>query len=280
MRVPPIAAFPVLSLAALAFGAALRPMASRETAGSIRDAAPIALPAPRRDLPTEAFERRKVEGFEVLVELALLEEDPERAAAALRLLDLQLFQVVRAVPARVLARLREVPIWLQADHAGVPCACYHPSREWLVENGFNPEKARAVEIGNVRNFLDWTHEQPWMVLHELMHAYHHRVLGYDHAGIREAFEAARESGAYEEVLRYDGSTQRHYALSNEQEYFAEACEAWFGTNDFYPFVRAELARHDPAAARLLAELFAEDEPTAPQPDGPARGEADGGEGER
>lgn len=271
MRVPSIAALPVLSLAALALAAGMRPAVRSEAAAASR--APLLTGSPARDLPTEAFERREVEGFSVLVERALLEEDPGRAAAALRLLDLQLYQVVRAVPARVLARLREVPIWLQADHEGVACACYHPSREWLVEHGFNPDKARAVEIGNVAAFLDWTHEQPWMVLHELMHAYHHRVLGYDHAGIREAFEAARDSGAYEAVLRYDGSTQRHYALSNEQEYFAEACEAWFGTNDFYPFVRAELARHDPTAARLLGELFAEPEPSAPPPDGPPGGEA-------
>lgn len=286
MRVP--TQLPPLALAALAaLAAAVPPPASAFAPFGRLAASPLTRPArpcghlPTNDLPTEAFERRRLEGFEVLVERALLERDPERAQAALRLLELQLFQVVRAVPGRVLARLREVPIWLQANHEGVACACYHPSRDWLVEHGFNPDKARAVEIGNIAHFLDWTREQPWMVLHELMHAYHHRVLGYDHAGIRQAFEAARASGAYEAVLRYDGSTQRHYALSNEQEYFAESCEAWFGTNDFYPFVRAELIRHDPTAAQLLAALFAEDtpaalgDPAAPagEPSGPG---ADGG----
>ena len=33
------------------------------------------------------------------------------------------------------------------------------------------------------------------------------------------------------------------------EYFAEASEAYFGTNDFFPFVRIELRRHDPIGVR-------------------------------
>ena len=61
--------------------------------------------------------------------------------------------------------------------------------------------------------------------------------------------------SYESVLRYDGNRARAYALSNDQEYFAELTEAYFGTNDFYPFVRAEVLHHDPEAAKLLKELW-------------------------
>jgi hypothetical protein len=39
------------------------------------------------------------------------------------------------------------------------------------------------------------------------------------------------------------------------EYFAEATEAFFGTNDFYPFVHSELRRHDEAMFRLLERLW-------------------------
>ncbi len=39
------------------------------------------------------------------------------------------------------------------------------------------------------------------------------------------------------------------------EHFAEASEAFFGTNDFYPFVRAELRRHDPGMYALLEKLW-------------------------
>ena len=39
------------------------------------------------------------------------------------------------------------------------------------------------------------------------------------------------------------------------EYFAEASEAYFGTNDFYPYVRSELAEHDPALFELLGKFW-------------------------
>ena len=48
--------------------------------------------------------------------------------------------------------------------------------------------------------------------------------------------------------------------ANAKEYFAEASEAYFGTNDFYPFVRAELKKHDPEMFRLLEKLW---HPVAP-----------------
>jgi dipeptidyl-peptidase-4 len=94
-----------------------------------------------------------------------------------------------------------------------------------------------------------------MVLHELAHAYHDRVLGFDHDQVRAAYERAVAAASYESVLRHGGRTDRHYALTNPMEYFAEATEAYFGSNDFYPFVRAELARHDPAAVEVLEAVW-------------------------
>jgi len=49
---------------------------------------------------------------------------------------------------------------------------------------------------------------------------------------------------------------RAYAMTNPQEYFAECSEAFFSTNDFFPFTRDELARHDPGMFELLKRLWA------------------------
>ena len=83
-------------------------------------------------------------------------------------------------------------------------------------------------------------------LPELAHAYHHQFLGggFDHEELRVAFEQATSSASYDRVLHINGREQRAYALTNPIEYFAEGTEAFFGTDDFYPFVRAELERHD------------------------------------
>jgi hypothetical protein len=209
---------------------------------------------------TDQYETRRVRGWTVRVNRDLLTTRRAVGEPALELLDARLLDVSRAVPARALAQLQRVPIWLGVSDGHAPCAEYHPSADWLRENGYNPDKAKAVEIGSAERFLDWSRAQPSMVLHELAHAYHDQVLGFEHEGIRAAHRAAVASRAYEQVLRADGRRERHYALTDAKEYFAEATEAFFGTNDFYPFVRAELEQHDPRAAALLRQVWGVPEP--------------------
>jgi hypothetical protein len=94
-----------------------------------------------------------------------------------------------------------------------------------------------------------------MVLHELAHGYHHQVLGFDHAGVLACYQHAVEAKLYGAVPHYDGKTVRAYALTNEKEYFAELTEAYFGTNDFYPFVRAEVKEYDPKMYECLTQVW-------------------------
>lgn len=84
-----------------------------------------------------------------------------------------------------------------------------------------------------------------MVLHELAHGYHQRFLGENHPGIERCYQKAKAVGKYDAVLRSNGQHERHYALNNAKEYFAEATEAYFGKNDFQPFTREELKAFDP-----------------------------------
>jgi hypothetical protein len=206
-------------------------------------------------VPTEAYEKRQIEGWTVFVNKALLEERSELGDRALRLLEVRLFEIQHTVPAAAVKELKRVPIWLGFKGGQPRCAAYHPSREWLSNNGFNTDKAKAVEISNAENFLAWSQAQPCMVLHEMAHAYHDRVLGWGHEGIMAAYKAAKEKGDYEEVLHYSGRVKQAYAMNNHKEYFAEATEAYFGTNDFYPFMRAELRGHDKRMLGVLEEVW-------------------------
>lgn len=210
-------------------------------------------PAGRWD-PVEAYQEQQIEGWTVRVHQQLLART-NLAARTLKLLEVQLWQITRVVPATALERLRQIPIWVELAHPRHPCMCYHESAAWLRAHAMNPDKAGAVEVANAETFLRWTRDQPWMVLHELAHGYHHRVLGHDHAGIRRCFERARAAGSYESVLRSDGRRGRAYALQNAKEYFAELTEAFFGTNDFFPFVRAEVRTHDPEMFAVLEEVW-------------------------
>jgi len=210
----------------------------------------------------DQYTEQRIEGWKVLVNKRLFVRDnSELREQTLKLLGDHLYRITRVVPAEAVAKLRKIPIWIELAHPLHPCMCYHVSKDWLREHHMNPQKAGAVEIANAKNFLSWTLVQPWMVLHEMAHGYHDQVLGYDNAEIRACYERAMSSKSYESVLHYNGKKVRAYALTNDREYFAEATEAYFGTNDFYPFVRAELLQHDPAMHNLLEKLWSVHKPT-------------------
>ena len=114
---------------------------------------------------------------------------PERLAAVLEELEKQLNAIHAVVPKARVGRLKEMPIWVEWDQPGAKSAAqFHVSAGWLRANGYNPEKVDCVEISHVGRFLAWSRTQPWMVMHELAHAYHHRVLTYEHAGVKAAYE--------------------------------------------------------------------------------------------
>jgi hypothetical protein len=206
--------------------------------------------------PTDRYTVRHIERWDVLINQRLLDQaNRDLGERVLRRLDDHLYRITCVVPDSALANLRRIAIWVELAEPHHPCMCYHESAGWLREHGMNPQKAGGVELANARNFLSWTITQPWMVLHELAHGYHHQVLGTDHAGIRACYQHAVESKAYDLVAHYDGKKVRAYALTNEKEYFAECTEAYFGTNDFYPFVRAELKEHDPGMCEMLEKVW-------------------------
>lgn len=205
-----------------------------------------------------------IEGWSVPVHREAL-ADREAWLAARRELESQLYRVARVVPDVPLAKLRKVQIWVHRTSPETRCMAYHPGAQWLLEHKMNPAMEKHVEIGNLRAFVDWTYEQPWMVLHELAHAYHDRFMekGFENPEVSAALKTAMDAKRYDSVLHWNGSDARHYAATNPMEYFAEATEAYFGQNDFYPFVRAELMRHDPEGYALMERAWGKQQKRVP-----------------
>lgn len=208
---------------------------------------------------------RMIEGWTLLISDELLAKDKEATDRALELLTVQLQEIVRVVPEPAVARLRQVPLWLSPEYPGVqPRAEYHPGAGWLRENKRDPAMEKAVEFTNVRIFERETRRMPNFTLHELAHAYHDRFLprGFGNERVKAAFENARTKGWYERVEQRFGDGRsanvRAYAMTNPMEYFAECSEAFFSTNDFFPFTREQLEKHDPEMFGLLKELWAGD----------------------
>ncbi len=208
-------------------------------------------------VPTSHYKEQHISGWRVMINEDLLADKSGVGDQAIATLKEKLDEIKQLVPGTACEKLMGVTIWLGVNDGSAPCAEYHPSRDWLQRNGYNPEKAKCVEIGCAENFVKWINHQPAMVLHELSHAYHDQVLGFSHREIAAAWRAAKESGDYDSVDHVQGRKREHYALTNPQEFFAEASEAYFSRNDFFPFVKAELEKHDPQAFALVKKLWAD-----------------------
>lgn len=211
-------------------------------------------------LRTPTHELRALGGWTLLVHRELARSESARLARALELLEQQLGEVSRIVPQDRLAELRKVPLWISPQYPGFGAGAeYHPNAGWLRSNGRHPGMEKCIELTNVPIFEEECRRMPVLILHELAHSYHDRVLGFEEPRIRAAYERARASGSYDRVERKDAagrsSFDRAYAMTDAKEYFAESTEAFFGRNDFFPFTRDELRAHDPEMCRLLGILW-------------------------
>jgi hypothetical protein len=171
----------------------------------------------------------------------------------------ELAAITTALPHRRLVQLRQATFWLDErvpeGVSGAKVPVFHPDRGWLLKHGLNPYMAGGIEIPNVQTFLDSYAWEPWAMMHELAHFYHHTVLGDQNTRILTAYRHAREEHLYKSVEHYDGRMVPAYARTNEREYFAELTEAYFGRNDFYPFTREQLQSYDAIGFAMVQEAW-------------------------
>jgi hypothetical protein len=138
----------------------------------------------------------------------------------------------------------------------------------LVENGLCADKHKCIEINDGPGYTK--HIDLWgpggLMVHELSHAYHHRMLldGYENKDIEECYNAAMREGLYDcvKVRGSQGPEAKAYACTNCMEYFAELSTAFLGGTDkekefnkWFPFNRYQLKEHDPRAYKLLSRLW-------------------------
>lgn len=152
----------------------------------------------------------------------------------------QLDDINRAVPNDKLIILKNVPIWFgpEADPVSTTGAAYHPSADWLRANGHNPDMAGGIQVSSSTRFLRYSKIFPWMIMHEMAHAYEFRKIGPNNPRLVEVYNRQRR-------------LYNTYHKENHHEYFAELTEAYFGRNDTYPFVREDIKKYDPLGYQLL-----------------------------
>jgi hypothetical protein len=218
-------------------------------------------PAAAPTEPVRSYESRVLEGWSVQIQTTLLTEQKEITEAALLLLQKQLVDIVRLVPPGPVQELRKVTLWFSPPYPNKGSGAeYHPDAGWLRSNQRNPAMAKGVEFSGIKNFAAEMDRMPNFTLHELSHAYHDRVLSFEQPEILAAYHHAKDAKLYDSVQRWHGtgkplSKERAYGISNHKEYFAEATEAYFVRNDFFPFTQAELKEYDPVMFSVVEKIW-------------------------
>lgn len=203
---------------------------------------------------------KSMEGWKVHVDPALLNgPHAEEGAKTLRMLGDHLNRISILLDADRLKKLRTCEIWIEHHHPTLGNMQYHPGAAWLKTHGHDPRLVKKVHIPRASALIAKKQmlKHPAVVLHELAHAYHDQFLDFNHKEIRDTWNQAMGEKLYDKVLIIDGRFVKHYATTNHKEYFAESTEAYFYRNDFFPFVRAELKKHDPRMFKLMEQIWGE-----------------------
>jgi hypothetical protein len=234
------------------------------------------------DPSTKKYQKFYIEGFTILVHPELHNRRAE-TDELLRELAQSLEKIAGIMPPDKLSVLQKVVIWIEpaqrksvsandsrvkatqpnnqaSEWAEMPIVgtYYHYSKDTLTRMGYNPDKAQNIGILDVSTFIQYSQEQQLrLVLHELAHAYHYRVLGTTYAGIGNAYSQAVKRKLYESVEHTGGDKGKAYALYSQFEYFAELSVVYFAKNEYYPFTRTDLANYDPVGYRLMEEIWGE-----------------------
>ena len=216
--------------------------------------------ASRAELPQpKSRSVRQIEGWTVRVDDRLLGDAPEAAVGsrAIRFLEAKLVEIKAVVPEERLKDLQSVTIVLDLNCGKLGAMQYHPDAGWLKANGYPTDLAKCVHLPQAADLPTRRNinEQPWVILHELAHAFHDQKLGFDEPRIKAAHERFKQSGRGDAALLYNGKRVKHYGLTNPMEFFAEMTESYFGSNDFFPFNRAELQDSEPEVFQLLTEIW-------------------------
>ncbi len=201
--------------------------------------------------PTLRYVIKDIEGWQVYVHRDLLPGGKHRETGepALRQLKYGLVKTRQMLSDDPLKKLQAVKIWLEVDstngkHGRTSAYQYHPDLDWLQEMDFHPGKVKCVEFGNAAGLAKRSDFKTVQVtMHELAHAYHNQVLGFDDPDVIAAHKRAREEGKYPErdwVVR-----------ANHKEFFAGLTTRYFESEER----RKEIVERDPVFAKKLEQYW-------------------------
>jgi hypothetical protein len=217
----------------------------------------------------DGYERRDIEGFTVYVNKQVLQQPADRwGRQPITVLERELNDLRRILIPSIFAVLQEVPIWAEWDvndkiNPGAIARYYGGSADGLTKLGGDPRKANCVEVLTLRRLGEIRHPgtslQQVIILHEMAHAIHHRLLGWGNPELTATFQQAVDRKLYDDVNDRFGRRGKAYARTNEMEYFAEISCAYLDSCNYYPFNYSLLQGYDPAGFAFVERVWKQPE---------------------
>ena len=122
---------------------------------------------------------KKLEGWTIKVDPKLLKnENNEFKDQVFTALANHLQRIKYILPAAKVKEMQKLPIWLDHHYEPLGSMQYHPGVTWLRANKHDPRLVKHVHIPRAKALLNrsqWA-KHPYVILHELAHAYHDQVL--------------------------------------------------------------------------------------------------------
>jgi hypothetical protein len=225
------------------------------------------------DLPAkkhpDGYERRDLEGFTVYVGISVLEQQHYGfQRPPLKALESELNDLKRILHPKIVSILQSIPIWVEWEPTdrlspGAVARYVHGTSEEWEKAGGDPRKANNIEILTMRG-LAWmrrpgTALQQIIILHEMAHAVHHRLLGMKNPELEAIYQQAMDRKLYDKVNDRFGRRGPAYARTNAAEYFAEISCAFLDSCNYFPFNYEQLRGHDPAGFKFVQRVWKEPE---------------------
>ena len=206
---------------------------------------------------------RKLSGFTVHISKMAYESSDSAQGQPLGCLEAELARLKEIFPVKYLKLLATVPVWVEWDHTdrrdpNVIAVYYGERGEGLLFEGIDPRKAKSITVLSLKAIYDRKAAgkmKKTVLLHELAHAVHGQIFGFDNAFIENAYAQAMARELYHSCRHADGEFRPGYAAKNSAEYFADLSCAYFDTLDYFPRTSDELRRHDSVGFEIMEKAW-------------------------
>jgi hypothetical protein len=209
------------------------------------------------------YETREIQGFKMLLSTQAIKEGKKDKGKPFQALLTEFDGLAEVLPSSTLKPLRRVLIWIEWDNLDWAnprtLAKYYGGSIWSLAPSEHPLKSNAIELLSLKKLTVEknlsTERTRLVLLHELAHAVHHVVVGFDNRDVLFAYKQAMDRRLYDRVQTENGGLERAYAATNAREYFAELTCAYLDRCYYFPFTREDLRDHDPTGYRLMESVW-------------------------